>query len=74
MLIPAFSDRTGSLQCYGGFAEVWKYEYQGTEVAAKVLRVSWTSDLKELRRVDYSVSQGRTDELTGIYRSFVRRP
>jgi len=53
----------GSLQievCYdpaaiphsrGGFADVWKGEYQGLEVAVKVLRTDKRSDLQKIARV-----------------------
>lgn len=37
--------------CHGGFAEVWKGEYQGREVAVKVLKVYLTSDLDKITHV-----------------------
>ena len=40
-------------QCYGGYAGVWKGEYEGREVAVKVLRVYLTSDLNQITRVGY---------------------
>ena len=36
---------------HGGFADVWKGEYRGVEVAVKVLRISNRSDLKVIARV-----------------------
>ena len=36
---------------HGGFAEVWKGEYQGREVAVKVLKMYKTSDLVKITRV-----------------------
>ncbi|KAF9645422.1 kinase-like protein [Thelephora ganbajun] len=37
-------------QCRGGFADVWKGQYNGQEVAAKALRVSQTSNFDQIRR------------------------
>ena len=37
----------------GGYADVWKGEYQGRSVAVKVLRVYSTSDFKEIASVSY---------------------
>ena len=36
---------------HGGFAEVWKGEHQGREVAVKVLKVYMTSNLVKITRV-----------------------
>jgi hypothetical protein len=35
----------------GGFGDVFKDQYQGREVAVKVLRVYGTSDFKKIRKV-----------------------
>ena len=35
----------------GGFADVWKSEYCGRDVAVKVLRVCVSSDLEKITRV-----------------------
>jgi len=35
----------------GGFADVWKGEYNGQEVSAKVLRVYLTGNLEKTRKV-----------------------
>ena len=37
----------------GGFADVWKGEYCGQEVAVKVLRVYVNSDLQKITRVGH---------------------
>ena len=37
--------------CHGGFADVWRGNYEGREVAVKVLRVYMTSDFKKITRV-----------------------
>ncbi|KAF9643195.1 kinase-like protein [Thelephora ganbajun] len=37
-------------QTHGGFADVWKGQYNGREVAAKALRVSLTSNFDRIRR------------------------
>ena len=44
-------DPAGAPHYRGGFADVWKVEYPGKEVAAKVLRVYATSDLQKITRV-----------------------
>jgi hypothetical protein len=36
---------------FGGFADVWKGQYQSREVAVKVLRVYTRDDLKKTRKV-----------------------
>ena len=46
----------GIPHCRGGFADVWKGEYHGLEVAAKVLRIYATSDLQKITRVSHSVA------------------
>lgn len=37
----------------GGFADVWKSEYRGLEVAVKALRVYANSDLQKIARVSH---------------------
>lgn len=37
--------------CGGGYANIWKGQYQGREVAAKVLRVFSKNDLARVKRV-----------------------
>ena len=49
--IPPCYDRSGFPQYRGGFADVWKGEYQGRSVAAKVVRVYSTSDLHKITKV-----------------------
>ena len=49
--IPPCYDPKDDPLCYGGFADVWKGEYRGREVAAKVLRVYKTSNLDRIKRV-----------------------
>ena len=44
-------DRSSEPLCHGGFAEVWRVEYQSIKVAVKVLKVSQLSDLNKIRRV-----------------------
>ena len=51
--IPLCYNRAEDPRYQGGFAEVWKGEHKGIEVAVKVLKVSATSDLKKIRRVGF---------------------
>lgn len=44
-------DRSGLSFRQGGFADVWMGEYQGSQVAVKVLRVSLTSDFQDITKV-----------------------
>ena len=53
--------------CKGGFADVWKGQYDGREVASKALRVYQTSDLKKIREVGRSLPVVRIDELTASH-------
>ena len=48
----------------GGFADVWKGEHQGRQVAVKVLRVYSTSDFEKITGVgSYNLSKVRVDQL-----------
>ena len=51
--ISVFYDRWSTPQCRGGFADVWKGQYQGRPIAIKVTRVYQKSDLDKIRRVHY---------------------
>ena len=51
--IPLCYDRAEAPRYQGGFAEVWKGEHEGIEVAVKVLKVFVTSDLVKIRRVGF---------------------
>jgi len=44
-------DPPGVLMYGGGFGDVWNHEFQGREVAVKVLRTYLTSDLGKIIRV-----------------------
>lgn len=44
-------DPAGVPHCRGGYADVWKGEHHGLEVAVKVLRTYTTSDLEKITRV-----------------------
>ena len=52
--IPLCYDRTEIPLYEGGFAKVWKSEYEGTEVAVKVLKVTTTSELVKIKKVGFS--------------------
>ncbi|KAF9646790.1 kinase-like protein [Thelephora ganbajun] len=49
--IPLCFDQTDMPLYEGGFANVWKGQYQGREVAVKVLKVYMTSDFDKIMRV-----------------------
>ena len=49
--IPLCYDRESTPLYRGGYAEVWKGEHEGREVAVKVLTVYMTSDLDKIRQV-----------------------
>lgn len=49
--IPLCYDPTRYPLCHGGSADVWKGQYRGREVAAKVLRLWRQDDLEQIRRV-----------------------
>ena len=49
----------GPAVCGGGFGDVWKQEYEGREVAVKVLRIYLTSDLRKITRVSHGDNQPR---------------
>ena len=55
--IPLCYDRTEDPLYEGGFAKVWKGEYDGIEVAVKVLKVLPTSDLVKITRVSFPNSR-----------------
>ncbi|KAF9789392.1 kinase-like domain-containing protein [Thelephora terrestris] len=46
--IPLCYDRQGTALYHGGYADVWKGEYRGLQVAVKVLRVYSTSDFEKI--------------------------
>ena len=51
--IPLCYNRSDIPQYRGGCADVWKGEYQGRPVAAKVPRVYSTSDFYKIRKVGW---------------------
>ena len=51
--IPVCYDRTGDALYRGGFADVWKGEHCGREVAVKVLRTYSNSDLRKIIGVSW---------------------
>jgi len=64
LAIPLCYDPMGIPSCRGGFADVWKGQYNGREVASKVLRVYQNGDLERIRRVGRPSSVVRIRELT----------
>ena len=55
--IPLCYDRTEDPKCAGGFANVWKSEYEGVQVAVKVLKVFGDSDLSKIKKVGFPICQ-----------------
>ena len=55
MQIPLCYNPTSAPRYQGGFAEVWKGEHEGAEVAVKVLKVFITSDLTKIMKVGFLV-------------------
>jgi hypothetical protein len=51
LTLPFSYDTTEHPLTHGGFADVWKGQYQGREVAVKVLKVYEIDDLDETRKV-----------------------
>ena len=45
--------------CRGGFGDVWKREYEGMEVAVKVLKTYANSDLQKITRVSHRCSSSQ---------------
>ena len=48
MEIPICYDRTGDALYSGGYADVWKGQYCGQDVAVKVIRTYSSSDLEKV--------------------------
>ena len=57
--IPLCYNRAEAPRYQGGFAEVWKGEYDGIEVAVKALKIFMTSDLVKIRKVGFPASAKR---------------
>ena len=57
--IPLCYNRAEDPRYQGGFAEVWKGEHEGTQVAVKVLKVFAISDLLKITRVGFLVFPNR---------------
>ena len=53
MQIESINNPDGVTVRGGGFADVYKYTNQGTEVAVKVLKTYADSDLRKIARVSY---------------------
>ena len=57
---------------HGGFAEVWKGEHQGREVAVKVIKTYKTSDLVKITKVNLAFRRACTDRLTLTIQKFCK--
>ena len=53
MQIPLHYDKSDAPLYHGGYADVWKGESQGHQVAVKVLRVYSTSDFEKITNVGF---------------------
>lgn len=73
--IPLCYDRSDTPLYHGGYADVWKGEHKGRQVAIKVLRVYSTSDFEKITSVgphSFSRSTLRTIDFH-YHRGFARR-
>ena len=64
LAIPLCYDPTENPLDQGGFANIWKGQYDGKEVAAKVLRVYAANDVQKIRKVGYHQLVVCINELT----------
>ena len=55
-MVTACYDRTGAASRRGGFADVWKGEYRGREVAVKAIRTYSNSDLQRIIGVSFRLT------------------
>ena len=72
MKVLAQYDRTGGPLCRGGFADVWKGDYCGREVAVKVMRTYTRSDLQKVVGVSRWLYDPPTSELTSSVQRFCK--
>jgi hypothetical protein len=64
LTIPLCYNPTETPLCHGGFADVWKGQCDGREVAVKVLKVYRTSNFEKIRKVGRLRIVVRISELT----------
>ena len=70
--IPLCYDRTDAPLYHGGFAEVWKGEHQGREVAVKVIKMYKTSNVAKITRVGSASRNACIDLLTLVMQRFCK--
>ena len=71
--IPLCYNRTEDPRYQGGFAEVWKGQHEGIEVAVKVLKVFESSDLVKIKRVGFPICQrAHVDPLVSTAQGFCK--
>ena len=61
--VPVFYDRDDYPLYQGGYADVWKGECRGREVAVKVIRAYSRSDLRKITKVSYLFRSLRAPDL-----------
>ena len=66
-------DPTSIPLCHGGFADVWKGQYDGREVISKVLRVYQTSNFEWIKKVGRPRVFAYTNELTVSHPEVLQR-
>jgi hypothetical protein len=64
LAIPLCYNPTEAPLAHGGFADVWKGQYNGRDVAASVLRVYLTNNLRRVRRVSFPPPVACINKLT----------
>ena len=53
--IPVFYGQTGNVVYRGGYADVWKGQYCGQDVAVKAIRTYSNTELRKVINVGYSI-------------------
>ena len=71
-MVPVCCDLTGGAKYRGGYADVWKGNYQGQDVAVKVIRTYSNSDLPKIVGVSHSPRFQCNDTLTGAVQRFCK--
>jgi len=72
LAVPLCYDPNTIAQCRGGFGDVWKGQYNGQEVAAKVLKLYSDGNMEPMRKVSPPQLAVSINEPTGPMQRFCR--